>query len=123
MIEEDISEGEIVKYLEIREIEKKKKREASSIEGYSNSYETYYGERPNIVFPLPGEPVIYKGHSKFFWFPKMLKDADELLEIGKKYTIKTISVYSSWCAVTLNEIDKDVTFALGWFKTIKEIVN
>ena len=42
-----------------------------------------------------------------FWFTSMIKDSDELLEVGKEYTIRTLAVASSWCGITLEEITKN----------------
>lgn len=61
----------------------------------------------NIYFmkewPKLGSKATFKGTTQFFWFTNILKDANELLEIGKEYTISKLELASSWCAVILEE--------------------
>jgi hypothetical protein len=82
-------------------------------EGYRNSYENYYAEG-GIFWPLPKMEIVYKG-THIFWFTNIMKDAENLLEKGKTYHIKSIEPASSWCPVILEEFP-DVTFSLGFFE-------
>jgi len=55
-----------------------------------------------------------------FWFVNMVKDANELLEIGKEYTISKLELHSSWCSVVLEEFP-DHQFSLSFFDYDKEL--
>lgn len=81
-------------------------------EGYDNPYEEFYGEG-GIFWPLPGTKIRYKGTHKF-WFTNIVKNAEDNLEIGKEYTIKSISPASSWCEVMVKEFP-DMSLALSFF--------
>lgn len=70
-------------------------------------------------WPKVGSKVTFTG-TRQFWFVNMVKDANELLEIGKKYTISKIELASSWCGVKLEEFPES-TFALSWFDYEKEL--
>jgi hypothetical protein len=50
-------------------------------------------------WPKAGSKVTFKGTTEWFFFNNILKDANDLLEIGKEYTITKIELASSWCAV------------------------
>ena len=71
-------------------------------------------------WPKTGSKAKYRGASKWFFFNNILKDANELLEIDKEYTITKIELASSWCAVILNEFP-DKKFSLSWFDYEKEL--
>ena len=71
-------------------------------------------------WPKLGSKAIFKGTTQFFWFTNILKDANELLEIGKEYTISKLELASSWCAVILEEFP-DKKFCLSWFDCEKEM--
>ena len=71
-------------------------------------------------WPKSGSKVTFRGVTQPFWFTNIVKDADELLEIGKEYTITKIELASSWCAVILEEFP-DKKFSLSWFKHEKEL--
>lgn len=81
-------------------------------EGYDNIYEEFYGEG-GIFWPLPGTRIRYKGTHKF-WFTDIMKNAEDNLEIGKEYTIKSISPASSWCEVVVEEFP-EMSLALSFF--------
>jgi len=70
-------------------------------------------------WPKAGSKVIFTG-TRMFWFVNMVKDANELLEIGKEYTITKIELASSWCAVILDEFP-DKKFSLSWFTHDKDL--
>jgi hypothetical protein len=65
-------------------------------------------------WPELGSKVTFKGTTQPFWFTNILKDANELLEIGKQYTISKLELASSWCAVILEEFP-DKKFSISWF--------
>ena len=71
-------------------------------------------------WPKAGSKATFKGTTKWFWFTNILKDANDLLEVGKEYTITKIELASSWCAVILNEFP-DKKFALSWFTHDKDL--
>lgn len=70
-------------------------------------------------WPKNGSKVKFRG-VHMFWFTNIVKDANELLELGKEYTIKKIELASSWCAVILEEFP-DKKFALSFFDYDKEL--
>ena len=70
-------------------------------------------------WPKVGSKVSFTG-TRMFFFQNMVKDANELLEIGKEYTISKIELASSWCGVILKEFP-DHKFALNWFDHEKEL--
>lgn len=70
-------------------------------------------------WPKVGSKVTFTG-TRMFWFVNMVKDANELLEIGKEYTIAKVELASSWCGVVLKEFP-DNTFALSWFEYEPEL--
>lgn len=65
-------------------------------------------------WPQVGSKVTFKGTPEFFWFPNIIKDANELLEVGKEYTISKLRVNSSWCSVVLEEFPNH-KFSLHFF--------
>jgi hypothetical protein len=72
-------------------------------------------------WPKTGSKVKFTG-TRMFWFVNMVKDANELLEIGKEYTITKIELASSWCGVILAEFP-DKKFSLSWFEYPKELTD
>jgi hypothetical protein len=71
-------------------------------------------------WPKLGTKVTFKGTTKWFFFNNILKDANELLEVGKVYTITGIELASSWCGVQLEEFP-DKKFSLSWFDYEEEL--
>ena len=71
-------------------------------------------------WPKSGSKVTFKGTTEWFFFKNILKDANDLLEIGKVYTIAKIELASSWCAVILEEFP-DKQFSISWFDYEKEL--
>lgn len=71
-------------------------------------------------WPKLGTKVTFKGTTKWFFFNNILKDANELLEVGKVYTITGIELASSWCGVQLEEFP-DKKFSLSWFDYDKDL--
>lgn len=70
-------------------------------------------------WPKAGSKVTFTG-SHMFWFVNIVKDANELLEIGKEYTVDKLVLSSSWCGVRLEEFP-DKVFALSFFTYEKEL--
>jgi hypothetical protein len=57
---------------------------------------------PELVYPM---------------FTNIVEDAHNNIEPGKEYTVSKCNVYSSWCAVWLEEFpDNDRHFHLSFFK-------
>ena len=71
-------------------------------------------------WPKAGSKATFKGTAKWFFFTNILEDANNLLEIGKEYTITKIELASSWCAIILDEFP-DKKFALNWFTYDKDL--
>lgn len=65
-------------------------------------------------WPKVGSKITYKG-THAFWFTNIIKDAEELLEKDKSYTIQSLIPASSWCAVKLEEFPEH-EFALSFFR-------
>jgi hypothetical protein len=70
-------------------------------------------------WPKVGSKVTYEG-THHFWFTSIIKDANELLEVGKEYTVLKLVLASSWCGVRLEEFP-DKVFALSFFNYDKEL--
>jgi hypothetical protein len=70
-------------------------------------------------WPKIGSKVIFKG-VHMFWFQNIVKDANELLELGKEYTISKLKLNSSWCSVVLEEFPEH-KFSLSFFDYDKEL--
>jgi len=74
-------------------------------------------------WPCKGHKVKFKGADGMF-FPhhvNVIQFAKDNLEVGKIYTVRNCEVYSSWCAVWLEEIEGDHFFHLSMFEwPIKE---
>lgn len=68
---------------------------------------------PDPDFPVPGDTLTYKGTTPL-WFTDIIKNAQNKLVIGQKYTLKTIKVFLSWCCITLEETGNS-EYSLGFF--------
>jgi len=66
-------------------------------------------------FPKAGDKLTFKGVPEFYYpmFLNMKKDA-EVLEIGKEYVAKQVSVNSSWVSISLEEFP-ELMFNLTFF--------
>jgi hypothetical protein len=71
------------------------------------------------LWPKVGSKITYKG-THMFWFTNIIKDAEDLLEKGKEYTISKIELASSWCGVRVEEFP-DKLFALSFFDYPKDL--
>ena len=71
-------------------------------------------------WPKVGSKVIFEGSSEWFFFQNILKDANDLLEIGKEYTISNVQINSSWCSISLKEFPEK-KFSLSWFNYDKDL--
>ncbi len=69
------------------------------------------------TFPKIGDKVIFKGVPDIYYpmFTCMKKHAEEKLVIGQTYTARKVEVYSSWCAIWLDEVEGDVYFNRTFF--------
>jgi hypothetical protein len=68
-----------------------------------------------LEFPKAGDKVTFKGVPEFYYpyFINMRKHA-EVLEVGKEYLLKEVSVNSSWVTVYLEEFP-ELMFNLIFF--------
>jgi len=73
----------------------------------------------NKQWPKVGSKVTFIG-VHMFWFANIVKDANELLEVGKEYTVLKLVLASSWCGVRLEELP-DKVFALSFFTYDKDL--
>jgi hypothetical protein len=71
-----------------------------------------------MSFPSVGDKLKFIGVPKVYYpmFTNMRKEAAEHLEDGKVYTVTRVEVYSSWCAVWVD--NKDVMFNLQFFRPL-----
>jgi len=77
----------------------------------------------NWEWPHIGDKAKFKGGDGMFYphYVNVIQFAKDKLEVGKIYTVRNCEVYSSWCAVWLEEIEGDHFFHLSMFEwPIKE---
>lgn len=69
-------------------------------------------------WPEKGDLVKFKSADGFFYphFTNVISNAKEKLEPGKCYTVQKCEVYSSWCAVWLDELGEDKMCHLSMFE-------
>lgn len=68
----------------------------------------------NDIYSLKsGDKVVFREVGPF-WFNDMVQNAKNYLTKGKKYTVSSKKVFSSWVMITLKETG-DVEYALHWF--------
>ena len=65
-------------------------------------------------WPKIGDKITYVGVHRF-WLTNIVKNAEDNLVPGTRYTITSINVASSWASVKLEGFG-DMEFALGFFK-------
>ena len=70
-------------------------------------------------WPQIGSKIKFKG-TNMFWFTNIVKDANELLELGKEYTITKLQLASSWCGVVVQEFPEH-KFSLSFFEFNKDL--
>ena len=71
------------------------------------------------LWPAIGDKIIFKG-VHLFWYANIIKEASDLLELGKEYTVSELQLASSWCGVILEEFPKHL-FALSFFDYEKKL--
>ena len=64
-------------------------------------------------WPEVGTKVTFKG-VRLFWYNNIIQDANDLLEVGKEYTLLKLEPMSSWCKIVLEEFP-DKVFTLSFF--------
>lgn len=77
-------------------------------------------------WPHIGDKVKFKGAHGWFYphHTDVIQFAKDNLKVGQIYTVRKCEVYSSWCAVWLEEIEGDNLFHLPMFEwPIKEEPN
>lgn len=71
-------------------------------------------------FPQKGDKLKFTGANKMFYphFTDMVERGKKDLKIGEIYTVSKVEVYSSWCAVWLEESSQDDKhyYNLGMFE-------
>ena len=65
-------------------------------------------------WPKVGDKITFNG-VKTFWYWSIIKAAQELLEVGKEYTVSKCEPFSSWVAVELEEFP-ETRFTLSFFE-------
>ena len=63
-----------------------------------------------------GDKIVFKKAGEWHYFKDRIEKA-KMLEEGKTYTVKEISVASSSTGVTLEETE-ELVYELGWFDTL-----
>lgn len=66
--------------------------------------------------PKPGAKLRYKGTNRLT-ASNIIENAETRLQVGEIYTLKTIEIFSSWTAVTLEGFD-DLQFCLSFFERL-----
>jgi hypothetical protein len=82
----------------------------------SSKYDHMLEQKPQEFdpwFPRPGAKLTYKG-THIFWFTNLIENAEKNLVKGQVYTLKKISVASSWCHIWLEETG-DIDYSLSFF--------
>ena len=76
-----------------------------------------YKEHRKWEWPEIGDKVQFLGADGFFYphFTNIIEFAKDHLHFGQIYTVRQCEVYSSWCAVWLEEIEGDNKFHLSMF--------
>lgn len=64
-------------------------------------------------WPKAGDKITFTG-VKHFWYWTVIKAAQELLEVGKVYTVSKCEPFSSWVAIELEEFP-ETRFTLSFF--------
>jgi hypothetical protein len=67
-------------------------------------------------WPVAGDEVIFTGVG-YTWLKNIIKNAEDNLVVGEKYTLSSVTVLSSWCSVKLKETG-DAVYSLSFFKHI-----
>lgn len=73
-----------------------------------------------IKWPAQGDKVTFRGVKKF-WYWSVVKAAQQLLEVGKVYTVEKCEPFSSWVSVELKEFPEQ-RFTLSFFDMNNEDV-
>ncbi len=80
-----------------------------------NPYRNLY---PKQNWPKAGDKLTPKAELPKFVYPhfiSIVEDAHENLKPDTVYTVRKCEVYSSWCAVWLEEFEGDRKFHLSFF--------
>lgn len=89
-------------------------------------FQQTYGESRPWEWPEIGDKVRFQGADGMFYphYTNVIQFAKDNLKVGEIYTVRNCEVYSSWCAVWLEEIEGDHFFHLSMFEwPIKEETN
>ena len=116
-----MTEEEIDQYFIDRDIRVKIPKAIMNEEEFKKQYLYQDWEWPHI-----GDKVKFKGADGMFYphYTNVIQFAKDNLKVGEIYTVRNCEVYSSWCAVWLEEIEGEHLFHLSMFEwPIKEETN
>jgi hypothetical protein len=111
-------EDKIYEYLVANSKIKRTPKAIMTEEEFKTKYKYRSWEWPKI-----GDKVKFKTFLGMFYpyFTNVIQFAKDNLKVGEIYTVRNCEVYSSWCAVWLDEIEGDHFFHLSMFEwPIKE---
>lgn len=117
-----MTEERIYQYLVDRDSRIKIPKAIMTEEQFKKSYSTSVLNE-DWKWPHIGDKVKFERYLGMFYpyYTNVIQFAKDNLEIGKTYTVRNCEVYSSWCAVWLEEIEGDHLFHLSMFEwPIKE---
>ena len=82
-------------------------------EQFKQKYKKQKWEWPHI-----GDKVKFTGADGMFspHYTNVIQFAKDNLKVGETYTVRNCEIYSSWCAVWLEEFAGDNLFNLGMFE-------
>ena len=121
----NMSDDEIYEYLVANSKIKRTPKAIMTEEEFKNSYSSSMMNE-KWKWPQVGDKVRFKSAEGVFYphFTNVIQFAKDNLKVGETYTIRNCEVYSSWCAVWLEEIEGDHFFHLSMFEwPIKEETN
>jgi len=75
-------------------------------------------EKEKLGFPKDGQKVVFKNPCTVHWFNNLVKD-QELLEVGREYTVRKTKLNSSSSFIWLEELEvydkeRDLPFFTLW---------
>jgi hypothetical protein len=112
-----MSDDEIYEYLIKSSKIKRTPKAIMTEEEFKNSYSSSMMNE-KWKWPQVGDKVRFKSADGFFYphFTNVIQFAKDNLKVGETYTVRKCEVYSSWCAVWLEEIEGDHFFHLSMFE-------
>jgi len=111
-------EDKIYEYLVANSKIKRTPKAIMTEEEFKTKYKYRSWEWPSV-----GDKVRFENAKGIFYphYTNIIQFAKDNLKVGETYTVRNCEVYSSWCAVWLDEIEGDHFFHLSMFEwPIKE---